>query len=186
MIRERRPRSSSAGRGRAIRPRSRSGCSQSRHRICAEARLAVRTRTAGLTAVDVDRALSDERSLAVTWPNRGTLQQKQKAPSGSPKPSATAANPAPRERTRRPTRSFTQARACTAASSHGSRARSPEREPFPSQRRPAHVCEDGSARRRVGNVPQRKDHVPTWLWIVIIIVVALAILGYFGRGRFSR
>jgi hypothetical protein len=33
-----------------------------------------------LTAVDVDRALSDERSLAVTWLNRGTLQQKQKAP----------------------------------------------------------------------------------------------------------
>jgi len=33
-----------------------------------------------LTAVDVDRALSDERSLAVTWLNRGTLQQKQTAP----------------------------------------------------------------------------------------------------------
>jgi hypothetical protein len=44
------------------------------------ARLAVRTRTAGLTAVDLDRALSDERSLAVMWLNRGTLQQKQKAP----------------------------------------------------------------------------------------------------------
>jgi hypothetical protein len=43
------------------------------------ARLAVRTRTAGLTAVDVDRALSDECSLAVTWLNRGTPQQKQKA-----------------------------------------------------------------------------------------------------------
>jgi hypothetical protein len=37
-------------------------------------------RTAGLTAVDVDRALTDERSLAVTWLNRGTLQQKQKVP----------------------------------------------------------------------------------------------------------
>jgi hypothetical protein len=33
---------------------------------------------------------------------------------------------------------------------------------------------------------QRKDHVPTWLWIVIIVIVALAVLGYFGRGRFSR
>ena len=33
---------------------------------------------------------------------------------------------------------------------------------------------------------QRKDHVPTWLWIVIIAIVVLAILGYFGRGRFSR
>jgi TfoX/Sxy family transcriptional regulator of competence genes len=51
-----------------------------RHRICAEARLAVRARTAGLTAVDVDRALTDDRLLAVMWLNRGTRQQKQKAP----------------------------------------------------------------------------------------------------------
>lgn len=36
-------------------------------------RLAVRARTSGLTAADVDRALSDERSLVVTWLNRGTL-----------------------------------------------------------------------------------------------------------------
>lgn len=36
-------------------------------------RLAVRARTEGLTAVDVERALSDERSLLVTWLNRGTL-----------------------------------------------------------------------------------------------------------------
>jgi hypothetical protein len=36
-------------------------------------RLAVRTRTSGLTAADVDRALSEERSLLVTWLNRGTL-----------------------------------------------------------------------------------------------------------------
>jgi hypothetical protein len=79
MIRERRPRSSSAGCRRAIRPRPRSGCSRCRHRIYAGARLAVRARTAGLTAVDVDRALTDERSLAVTWLNRGTPQQKQKA-----------------------------------------------------------------------------------------------------------
>jgi hypothetical protein len=37
------------------------------------ARLAVRARTEGLTAGDVDRALSDERSLLITWLNRGTL-----------------------------------------------------------------------------------------------------------------
>lgn len=36
------------------------------------ARLAVRARSEGLTAADVDRALSD-RSLVVTWLNRGTL-----------------------------------------------------------------------------------------------------------------
>jgi hypothetical protein len=37
------------------------------------ARLAVRARTTGLTASDVDRALTDDRSLVVTWLNRGTL-----------------------------------------------------------------------------------------------------------------
>jgi hypothetical protein len=37
------------------------------------ARLAIRARTAGLTAADVDRALSDDRSLLITWLNRGTL-----------------------------------------------------------------------------------------------------------------
>jgi hypothetical protein len=37
------------------------------------ARLAVRARTRGLTAPAVDRALTDERSLLVTWLNRGTL-----------------------------------------------------------------------------------------------------------------
>jgi hypothetical protein len=36
------------------------------------ARLAIRARTAGLTAADVDRAL-DNRTLVVTWLNRGTL-----------------------------------------------------------------------------------------------------------------
>lgn len=36
-------------------------------------RLAVRVRTEGLTAADVDRALGEERSLLVTWLNRGTL-----------------------------------------------------------------------------------------------------------------
>jgi hypothetical protein len=37
------------------------------------ARLAVRARSAGTTAADVDRALSAQRSLVVSWLNRGTL-----------------------------------------------------------------------------------------------------------------
>jgi hypothetical protein len=37
------------------------------------ARLAIRSRTAGQTAADVDRALTDDRSLVITWLNRGTL-----------------------------------------------------------------------------------------------------------------
>ena len=37
------------------------------------ARLAIRARTTGLTAADVDRALSEDRSLLITWLNRGTL-----------------------------------------------------------------------------------------------------------------
>jgi hypothetical protein len=37
------------------------------------ARLAIRARTAGLTSDDVDRALTEDRSLVVTWLNRGTL-----------------------------------------------------------------------------------------------------------------
>ncbi len=37
------------------------------------ARLAIRARSKGLTAADVDRALSEERSLLITWLNRGTL-----------------------------------------------------------------------------------------------------------------
>lgn len=36
-------------------------------------RLAVRARTEGLHASDVDRALTEDRSLVVTWVNRGTL-----------------------------------------------------------------------------------------------------------------
>ncbi|HEX5762401.1 MAG TPA: winged helix DNA-binding domain-containing protein [Solirubrobacterales bacterium] len=36
-------------------------------------RLAIRARTKDLAAADVDRALSEERSLVVTWLNRGTL-----------------------------------------------------------------------------------------------------------------
>jgi hypothetical protein len=37
------------------------------------ARLAIRARSKGLTAADVDRALSEQRSLLITWLNRGTL-----------------------------------------------------------------------------------------------------------------
>ena len=37
------------------------------------ARLAIRARTTGLTAADVDLALIDDRSLLITWLNRGTL-----------------------------------------------------------------------------------------------------------------
>ena len=37
------------------------------------ARLAIRARSAGLTAADVDAALTVDRSLVVTWLNRGTL-----------------------------------------------------------------------------------------------------------------
>ena len=37
------------------------------------ARLAIRARTEGLTAADVDRALTEDRSLLITWLNRGTL-----------------------------------------------------------------------------------------------------------------
>ena len=37
------------------------------------ARLAIRARSDGLSASDVDRALTEERSLLITWLNRGTL-----------------------------------------------------------------------------------------------------------------
>jgi hypothetical protein len=37
------------------------------------ARLAIRARSSGLSAVDVDRALTEDRSLLITWLNRGTL-----------------------------------------------------------------------------------------------------------------
>lgn len=36
-------------------------------------RLAIRSRTTGLTAADVDQALTHDRSLVVSWLNRGTL-----------------------------------------------------------------------------------------------------------------
>jgi hypothetical protein len=37
------------------------------------ARLAIRARTHGVTSADIDRALTEERSLVITWCNRGTL-----------------------------------------------------------------------------------------------------------------
>jgi len=37
------------------------------------ARLAIRARTSGVTAADVDRELTEQRSLLITWLNRGTL-----------------------------------------------------------------------------------------------------------------
>lgn len=37
------------------------------------ARLAIRARSEGVTAADVDWALTEERSLLITWLNRGTL-----------------------------------------------------------------------------------------------------------------
>jgi Winged helix DNA-binding domain len=37
------------------------------------ARLAIRARSTGLSAADVDRALGEDRSLLITWLNRGTL-----------------------------------------------------------------------------------------------------------------
>jgi DNA glycosylase AlkZ-like len=37
------------------------------------ARLAIRARSTGLAAADVDRALTEDRSLLITWVNRGTL-----------------------------------------------------------------------------------------------------------------
>src|SRR6202165_1885563 len=37
------------------------------------ARLAIRARTAGVSAADIDRALTDYRTLVIGWLNRGTL-----------------------------------------------------------------------------------------------------------------
>jgi len=37
------------------------------------ARLTIRARSSGLSAADVDRALTEDRSLLITWLNRGTL-----------------------------------------------------------------------------------------------------------------
>jgi hypothetical protein len=47
--------------------------------------------------------------------------------------------------------------------------------------------EPAAARRRVGYaLAKGRIHMPTWLWIIIVVVVVLLVLGYFGRGRFSR
>lgn len=43
------------------------------------ARLAVRARTSGLVADDVDRALTEDRTLVISWLNRGTLHLVQTA-----------------------------------------------------------------------------------------------------------
>jgi hypothetical protein len=43
------------------------------------ARLAIRARTTGLSTTDVDRALSKDRSLLITWLNRGTLHLRMKS-----------------------------------------------------------------------------------------------------------
>jgi hypothetical protein len=40
------------------------------------ARLAIRSRSIGLTAADVDAALTERRSMVVTWLNRGTLRSR--------------------------------------------------------------------------------------------------------------
>jgi len=37
------------------------------------ARLAIRARTSGLTSAHIDRAFTEERSIVITWLNRGTL-----------------------------------------------------------------------------------------------------------------
>jgi hypothetical protein len=39
--------------------------------------------------------------------------------------------------------------------------------------------------RKVGRLPTERIHV-SLLWIIIIIIVVLAVVGFFGRGRFSR
>ena len=67
------------------------------------ARLAVRARSEGLTAADVDRALTEERSLLITWLNRGTLHlvRSEDYPwlqALTTPPLLTSATPAPRAR----------------------------------------------------------------------------------------
>lgn len=34
--------------------------------------------------------------------------------------------------------------------------------------------------------PSREQPVPNLIWIIIVVLVVLALLGYFGRGRFGR
>ncbi|MET0558045.1 MAG: winged helix DNA-binding domain-containing protein [Solirubrobacterales bacterium] len=54
-------------------PRYRSCCWRCRAKDPRAARLAVRARSEGLGAADVDRAFTEERSIVITWLNRGTL-----------------------------------------------------------------------------------------------------------------
>jgi hypothetical protein len=44
------------------------------------ARLAIRARTKGLLAADVDRALTEDRTLLITWLNRGTAHARTPPP----------------------------------------------------------------------------------------------------------
>jgi cobalamin biosynthesis Mg chelatase CobN len=112
----------------------------------------------GITAADPESAYAPRR------------------PSGSPKRSATEANANPAT-----VKSFTRAQACIACVPRAAR--------LSTSRSHRSVGVDfANTGRLVVESPcsQRKDRVPTWLWIVIIVVVVLAVLGYFGRGRFSR
>ncbi len=60
-------------------PPARDAVAVARHLLAVQAqdprgaRLAIRARTRGLTAADVDRELTERRSLVITWLNRGTL-----------------------------------------------------------------------------------------------------------------
>jgi hypothetical protein len=115
MIRERRPRRSSAGR----RPRDPATVTGRLLAVQAQDLRRGASRGAGaharLTAVDVDRALTDERSLAVMWLNRGTRQQKQKAPKRLAKAKCDRRQRGAVQANRRLTRSFTRARAVPSA-----------------------------------------------------------------------
>lgn len=61
------------------RPRHATVASVVRHQLAVQAqdyrcaRLAMRARTRGTTVADVDRALTEDRSVLITWLNRGTL-----------------------------------------------------------------------------------------------------------------
>ncbi|HEV7586230.1 MAG TPA: winged helix DNA-binding domain-containing protein [Solirubrobacteraceae bacterium] len=60
-------------------PKARDPVEVTRHLLAVQgqdprgARLAIRARSSGLSAADVDRALTVDRSLLITWQNRGTL-----------------------------------------------------------------------------------------------------------------
>lgn len=46
-------------------------------------------------------------------------------------------------------------------------------------------CRGEPVGRRVGTLLNGRIHVSI-LWIIIIVIIVLAILGFFGRGRFTR